>query len=459
MAPEYGATAALFPVDDETLRYLRATGRGDVRRRWSSATPRSRACSARDGDADAGRSPSCSSSTSTPSSRASPARAARRTASRSRDVPASFHEALPARAEAGARSTAATWCPRAAIATTAVLDGDVELDHGAVVIAAITSCTNTSNPSVMVAAGLLAKKAVERGLEPQPYVKTSLAPGSRVVTDYLERAGLLEPLDALRLQPRRLRLHDLHRQLRPAAGRGRRRRVDEHDLAVVAVLSGNRNFEGRIHPQVRASYLASPPLVVAYALAGHGRHRPRPRAARHRPRRQAASSCATSGRRRRRSREAIDASVTPELFEQRVRARSSTATSTGARMAAPDGRALRLGRRTRPTSTSRRSSPTSAPSRAPLTRHRGRARAGDARRLGHDRPHLARRLDPAATARPAATCIEHGVEPRDFNSFGARRGNHEVMVRGTFANIRLRNALVAGREGGVHGAPARPARR
>ena len=136
------------------------------------------------------------------------------------------------------------------------------------VIAAITSCTNTSNPSVMLAAGLVAKKAVERGLKVKPWVKTSLAPGSKVVMDYYRDAGLMPYLEKLQFQPGGLRLHHLHRQQRPAAGTPWRRRCSKENLAVAAVLSGNRNFEGRINPQVKANYLASPPLVVAYALAG-----------------------------------------------------------------------------------------------------------------------------------------------------------------------------------------------
>ena len=145
---------------------------------------------------------------------------------------------------------------------------ETELDHGAVVIAAITSCTNTSNPSVMLGAGLLAQKAVERGLTRKPWVKTSLAPGSKVVTEYLERAGLTDVPRGARLQPRRLRLHDLHRQQRPAAARRSRTSSTPRTSRSCSVLSGNRNFEGRINPDVRANYLASPPLVVAYALAG-----------------------------------------------------------------------------------------------------------------------------------------------------------------------------------------------
>ena len=172
------------------------------------------------------------------------------------------------------------------------------LRHGSVVIAAITSCTNTSNPTVMLAAGLLARNAVEKGLKTKPWVKTSLRPGSKVVTDYLRQAGVLEYLDAARLQPRRLRLHDVHRQLRPAAASRSPQAIEENKLVVAAVLSGNRNFEGRVNPLTRFNYLASPPLVVAYALAGRMDIDFDTRAARRRQR-TARCSCATSGRRRR----------------------------------------------------------------------------------------------------------------------------------------------------------------
>ena len=241
-----------------------------------------------------------SSSTSATSSRRSPGRAGRRTACRSRARSSRSSRRSPTfgveyangdDARSPRRSRRATRRPsrrpaaqpsssrrgRVAVAGAAAaaqpsacaIDGEeVELGHGAVVIAAITSCTNTSNPQVMVAAGLLAKKAVELGLRRAPWVKTSLAPGSRVVTDYYERAGLQTLPRRARLQHRRLRLHDLHRQLGAASADEVSRAIADGDLVACAVLSGNRNFEARIHPEVKANYLASPPLVVAYALAG-----------------------------------------------------------------------------------------------------------------------------------------------------------------------------------------------
>ena len=226
--------------------------------------------------------------------------------------------------------------------------------HGSVAIAAITSCTNTSNPTVMIGAGLLARNAVARGLRVGPTVKTSLAPGSRAVTGYLEAAGLMAPLATPGLRPGRLRLHDLHRQLRTARRARRRARSRTNDLVVAAVLSGNRNFEGRIHPLVRASYLASPPLVVAFALAGRvdidltteplgtdGRLASR-------------SSSPTSGRRRRRSgrHRLVDR---PGAVPAHLRGRCSRATSAGGRCRSRRATAT-PGRPTPPTSPSRRSS-------------------------------------------------------------------------------------------------------
>ena len=391
-----------------------ATGRGDVvelveaLHQGAGPVPRATATRRRP-------SASCSSSTSTAvePSLAGPRRPQDRVAAAARRASAT----RSARAEPTARGAPRDPDAERGITATAVLEADVEVDHGSVVIAAITSCTNTSNPSVMVAAGLLARNAVERGLRVAAVGQDE--PRARLARRHrLPRSapGCWTPLDALRLQPRRLRLHDLHRQLRPAAGRGRRRRSHEHDLAVVAVLSGNRNFEGRIHPQVRASYLASPPLVVAYALAGtididlDAASRSAPTAT------ASPSTCATSGRAPEEVATAIDASVTPELYEQRVRARSGTATSAGARCDAPDGRRCSPGTPTRRTCASRRSSATSRPEPAPLTDIVRRARAWSCSAT-RSRPTTSR--PPArsrATARPAATCIEHGVEPRDFNS-------------------------------------------
>ena len=240
-------------------------------------------------------------------------------------------------------------------ATMCLDDQWMKLTHGDVVIAAITSCTNTSNPSVMVAAGLLAKKAVEKGLSVPPYVKTSLAPGSRVVTDYLEQSGADAVSGPAGIQHRRLWLHDLHRQQRPAAG-GDRQGGGKRDLVVAAVLSGNRNFEGRINPHVKANYLASPPLVVAYALAGSvdvnimdepiGRGRRRPASL---PPRNLADA-------RKRSTEPIARMSLAGDVPQAVRQRRRPATTNGTRFRSRAASCSTWTKRA-PTSRSRRSSP------------------------------------------------------------------------------------------------------
>ena len=433
MSPEYGATCGFFPVDELTLDYLRADGpqrrsgsrssRRTARRTCSGTTRREQPDLLGGRRARPGRR----------SSRRSPARAARRTACRSRgrrsrssrrsapsaSTPDDDGAGSPRRSRRATRRPSRHPAgtpqpePRRPCATPSVvgrsrfastLDGEeVELDHGAVVIAAITSCTNTSNPQVMVGAGLLAKKAVERGLQRKPWVKSSLAPGSRVVTDYYERAGLQPYLDAARLQHGRLRLHDLHRQLRAAAGRDLERRSPSGDLVVCAVLSGNRNFEARIHPEVKANYLASPPLVVAYALAGRMDIDLANEPLGDDARRRATCTCATSGRARDEIEETIAAAVRGEMFAEHLRRRLHRRRGL-AGLAVPDGRPATAG--------SRDSTYVRQPTvlrghdrRQPgaVARHRRRALPRLARRLGDDRPHLAGRVDPARARRPDAT--------------------------------------------------------
>ena len=309
MSPEYGSTVTIFPIDDETLRYLRFTGRPEERVAlveayakaqglWHDPARRARVLRAPIELDLATVEPSIAGPTR-PQDRVAlrdarrglarrcfPAAACLRPRRRRTSPTCTGHRRAPQpsrsrpatrrpqvgpgpHASSGRRRppTATTTATRISEPTEVVLaDGTAcEIDHGHVVIAAITSCTNTSNPAVMIAAGCWHERAVERGLDVKPWVKTSLAPGSRVVMDYYERAGLLPYLEALGLPPRRIRVHHLHRQLGP-----RRSRVSAaaDRLALVSVLSGNRNFEGRINPDVRMNYLASPPLVVAYALAG-----------------------------------------------------------------------------------------------------------------------------------------------------------------------------------------------
>jgi aconitate hydratase A / 2-methylisocitrate dehydratase len=418
MSPEYGATAALFPVDDEVLRYLHATGRGELVplvdahckeqglfRRDGDPTPNFSALVELDLDAVA-------------PSLAGPRRPQDRVLLA--DVPASFTAVYPPRTGGNGKT----------------------VRDGSIVIAAITSCTNTSNPSVMVAAGLLARNAVARGLRSAPHVKTSLAPGSRVVTDYLAAAGLQEPLDTLGFQLVGYGCTTCIGNSGPLSDEISQA-VRDGELAVCAVLSGNRNFEGRIHPLVRASYLASPPLVVAYALAGSISID-----LEHEPLGTDGDGVdvylrdlwPSSGE----VRDAIEASVTPVLFEREY-ATIWDGDERWRALPAPDGALFAWD----PESTYVREPSffqDLAPEPEPLAdieNARCLVVLGDSVTTDHISPAGAIPRDMPA----GRYLLEHGVEPRDFNSFGARRGNHEVMVRGTFGNIRLRNALADGREG------------
>ena len=316
-----------------------------------------------------------------------------------------------------------------------------ELRDGSVVIAAITSCTNTSNPSVMVAAGLLAKKAVEAGLQAKPWVKTSLAPGSRVVTDYLDQAGLTPYLEKLGFALVGYGCTTCIGNSGPLpddVGAA----VDDGDLNVVAVLSGNRNFEGRIHPQVRASYLGSPPLCVAYALAGRvdvdlttepigdGVDGPVYLADIWPSPEEVAETIRTST-----DRGAVRDGVRAHLGRRRALGRAAVA----------DRDRCTTGTRTRRTCRSRRSS-TGSTTRVvggDIEGARVLVKVGDSITTDHISPAGSIKADS-----PAGEYLKaHGVEPSGFNSYGARRGNHEVMMRGTFANIRLRNEMAPGTEG------------
>jgi aconitate hydratase len=317
------------------------------------------------------------------------------------------------------------------------------LDHGAVVVAAITSCTNTSNPSVMIGAGLLAQKAVERGLVRQPWVKTSLAPGSKVVTDYLEQAGLIPYLDALGFNLVGYGCTTCIGNSGPLP-EDIARAVAERNLVVCSVLSGNRNFEGRIQPLVRANYLTSPPLVVAYALAG---------------RMTIDLTTEPIGKDRdgkdvflreiwptgREIQAAMLSSVKSEMFRQRY-ANVFEGDERWRSLHVPAGDLFQWD----PQSTYVRKPPfVEGISRepAPLTDIRDArvlAVLGDSVTTDHISPAGSIPVDSPA----GKYLITQGVRPADFNSYGARRGNHEVMMRGTFANIRLRNQLAPGTEGG-----------
>ncbi|MYK54658.1 MAG: aconitate hydratase AcnA, partial [Gemmatimonadetes bacterium] len=434
MAPEYGATMGFFPVDDETLRYLARTGRTaaevDVVERYAKEqglfrtddTPEPRFTDTLELDL----------STVEPSL-AGPKRPQDRIAlGQMKDA---FEGAL--RAPVGNSGFGLD-------------DDDAQkrmngvLGHGAVVIAAITSCTNTSNPSVMVAAGLLAKKAVEKGLKVHAHVKTSLAPGSRVVSDYLDQAGLTPYLE-------QLGFHTVGYGCTTCIGNSGPlpdpvvAAIHEDDLVAASVLSGNRNFEGRVHPHVKANYLASPPLVVAYALAGR-----------------------------------VDLDLTAEpigvdgdgnaVFLRDLWPSQDEIGDTIARALKPDMFEARYGDvfegnemwnavggqegdlyGWQAESTYVQEPPFFVDLSSELdaiTDIRGArvlARLGDSVTTDHISPAGSIAVDSPA----GQFLIARGVEPMDFNSYGSRRGNHEVMMRGTFANIRIRNSLVPGTEGGV----------
>jgi aconitate hydratase len=472
MSPEYGATCGFFPVDEETLAYLRMTGRDEARIGLVESYCREQRLFHDESvepeyselvDLDLG---------SVEPSLAGPRRPQDRVPLS--DARESFMAALPTfgveygnhdsavaetfpasdptteQSPGGDRAHAPE--PNGALVAEAEVDPasvQVELDgqsfelgHGSVVIAAITSCTNTSNPAVMVAAGLLAKNAVERGLERRPWVKSSLAPGSKVVTEYFERAGLSRYLDELGFDVVGYGCTTCignSGPLPPEISAA----VDEGDLVVCSVLSGNRNFEARIHPEVKANYLASPPLVVAYALAGRmdvdltseplGQDRegndvfltdvwPSPEDVQ----------------------DTIASAIHQEMFT-RTYADVFTGDERWGELDTPEGELFAWAS----DSTYVRLPPYfEGMSREPGTVDdfagaRCLVMLGDSVTTDH--------ISPAGAIKPDSPAgrylVEHGVERKDFNSYGSRRGNHEVMVRGTFANVRLRNLLVPGSEG------------
>src|SRR5581483_7132557 len=472
MSPEYGATCGFFPVDDQTIQYLRLTGRPEERIALVEAY-----CKENLLWHEADDHPTYSQVVeldlaSVEPSLAGPRRPQDRVPLASakdaflHELPtfgvdygnakdAAVAESFPA-SDPPAYSEPGSEEPAPVENAVAVAEvesepvaahvalGDVEfdLDHGCVVIAAITSCTNTSNPQVMVAAGLLAKKAVERGLDRKPWVKSSLAPGSRVVTDYYEKAGLTPYLEALGF-------HTVGYGCTTCIGNSAplpaeiSAAITEHDVVVCAVLSGNRNFEARIHPEVKANYLASPPLVVAYALAGRmdidlttepiGRD---PDGNDVYLRDLWPSSAEID--------ETIAASVSGELFRGRY-ADVFTGDETWRALEIPSGDLYAWA----DDSTYVRrppyfdGMPTDPGPVEDIEGARCLVMLGDSVTTDH--------ISPAGSIKPDGPAgrylVEHGVERKAFNSYGSRRGNHEVMVRGTFANVRLRNLLVPGSEG------------
>ncbi|MEW6754052.1 MAG: aconitate hydratase AcnA [Candidatus Latescibacterota bacterium] len=434
MAPEYGATIGLFPVDEETLAYLRQTGRKPavVERVREYMHAQGMLYDPQAPDPVYSETLSLDMGTVTPSL-AGPTRPQDRVALA--DMKRGFRRAL------GERFEKKDPGPRVRVE---VEDrGTGEVFDGAVVIAAITSCTNTSNPSVMLGAGMLAERAVARGLSVPPHVKTSLAPGSRVVTRYLEAAGLTGSLEALGF-------HTVGYGCTTCIGNSGplpepiARAVEEHKLVVCSVLSGNRNFEGRVHPLTRANYLASPPLVVAYALAGRAdidfASEPIGRDARGQD-----VYLRDLWPTQEEIRRQVETSVSPTLFEEEY---ASVFTGN------PSWNAIRIPAGERyawdEASTYIRK-PTffagigqGVPGIRPIRGARALACLGDSVTTDHISP-----AGSIAPDSPAARYLaEHGVERREWNSYGSRRGNHEVMVRGTFANTRIRNELVPGVEGG-----------
>jgi aconitate hydratase len=428
MSPEYGATCAIFPIDEITLDYLRFTGRDDRHVDLVEAYAKEQGMFHEAGGVE----PVYSETIELDLSTVVPSIAG---PSRPQD--------LVALAGAGAAYRTALGRDQRA-GTASLADGTTaSVGDGAVVIAAITSCTNTSNPQVMVAAGLIAQRAVARGLRPKPWVKTSLAPGSRVVMDYLDRAGLSGPLAEIGFNLVGFGCTTCIGNSGPLLA-GISEAVHEHDLSVAAVLSGNRNFEGRIHPEVRMNYLASPPLVVAYALAGTVdidlTTDPVGNGADGEP-----VYLADLWPTAEEITEAIRSSLTSDMFRQRYAAVfdgddrwQAVETATGDTFNWDQGSTYVL----RPPFLEDLSM-----TPAPVTEVVGArvlAQLGDSVTTDH--------ISPAGSISPTTPAghylSEHGVERADFNSYGTRRGNHEVMVRGTFANVRLRNQLAPGTEGG-----------
>jgi len=441
MAPEYGATMGFFPVDDETLRYLRQTGRDENSIDLVERYAKEQGLFRRDDlpepvfsdvlELDLG---------SVEPSLAGPKRPQDRV--RLGDVKRSFRAALSAPVKERGFAL-----DESAIRKTALVknNGDsATITHGAVVIAAITSCTNTSNPSVMVAAGLVAKKAVQKGLKVRTYVKTSLAPGSRVVTEYLRDAGLTDYLDQLGFQTVGYGcttcIGNSGPLPEPVA-----EAVTGSDIIAASVLSGNRNFEGRVHPQVKANYLASPPLVVAYALAGTtdidltteplgvGKD-DKPVFLRDIWPKQSEVD------------DAVRRSVTAAKFHEQYahvfdgNERWNKITGVSGQTYPWDDKSTYI----QNPPYFEGFSPTPAPI-APIRGARVLVMVGDSVTTDHISPAGSIKSDS-----PAGRFLQdHGVKPVDFNSYGSRRGNDRVMTRGTFANIRLRNLLAAGTEGGV----------
>ena len=427
MAPEYGATMGFFPVDQETLEYLKFSNRDPDLIALVEAYTKDQGLFRTDATTD----PLYSDTLELDLAAVTPSMAGPKRPQDRVELPEVKKNF--AAAFGGPNKTAA-----------AIIDGEqVTLENGSVVIAAITSCTNTSNPSVMLAAGLLAKKAVDRGLKVKPWVKTSLAPGSKVVIDYYREAGLLEYLE-------RLHFHLVGFGCTTCIGNSGplpdpvAEAVQKENLAVAAVLSGNRNFEGRINPLVKANYLASPPLVVAYALAGRMdidlAHDPLGSDSAGRP-----VYLRDIWPSNEEVQKTVRAAVKREMFQHEYE-HAFDGDGNWRSMPVPSGEVYQWDDRStyikKPPYFEQMADPKT--SVRDLNGLRVLALLGDSVTTDHISPAGSIPKDSPA----GRYLVAQGVDPKDFNSYGARRGNHEVMVRGTLANIRLRNQLAPGTEGG-----------
>lgn len=452
MSPEFGSTAAIFPIDDETLNYLRLTGRDAQQVALVEAYAKEQGLWL-DPAAEPDFSEKLELDLSTvvpsiagpkrPQDRIVLANAKEQFAQDVRNYVSDDEEAGKESFPASDSPASSNGVPSKPTTVTAPDGSTYEIDHGAVTVAAITSCTNTSNPYVMVAAALVAKKAVEKGLTRKPWVKTTLAPGSKVVTDYFDKAGLTPYLDKVGFNLVGYGCTTCIGNSGPLPEEVSKA-VNENDLAVTSVLSGNRNFEGRINPDVKMNYLASPPLVVAYAIAGSMKVDITKDAL------------------------GVDQDGKPvyltDIWPSEAEVNDVVANAIGEDMFnksyqdvfAGDAQwqALSI-----PTGNTFEWDSESTYVRKPpyfegmtmettpvedITGARVLAKLGDSVTTDHISPAGAIKADTPA----GKYLTEHGIERRDFNSYGSRRGNHEVMIRGTFANIRLRNQIAPGTEGG-----------
>ncbi|HSR63926.1 MAG TPA: aconitate hydratase AcnA, partial [Gammaproteobacteria bacterium] len=456
MSPEFGSTCAIFPIDGETIRYLELSGRTDDQIALIEAYAREQGLWREDGapdpqytdvlELDLDDVEPCIAGPKRPQDRI-PLKTARQTFNKHLEpMIAERYDNSPGESrfmDEGGAAAVGNLETQPGIAPVEMDGQSFELNDGDVVIAAITSCTNTSNPAVMIGAGLIARNALEKGLTVSPWVKTSLAPGSKVVTDYLEKAGLMEDLE-------KLGFYLVGYGCTTCIGNSGPLRseissaIADHDLVACSILSGNRNFEGRIHPDVRMNFLASPPLVVAYALAGTmdinliddpiGKDK--------------------DGKdvylkelwpSQKELQEFIAKNISSGMFQSSYSSVFEGDENWNS-LEVPGGETYAW----EEDSTYVKNPPffddmkPEAPGVQDITNARVLCLLGDSVTTDHISPAGAIKKDSPA----GQYLIENGVEPRDFNSYGSRRGNHEVMMRGTFANIRLRNLLAPGTEGG-----------